>query len=138
MSRIPKFPAPNEARVGFHDVIVEITLPSLTQNSREADEGLIRLRILCEKSVGQLLACTCHGGRPPHLQGCTVYSLGPLPPLLDEIENSPQRDDVDNSRWRELLHLFPSVTNLYVSEKYVPHIAFAFQEIAGEIECPPY
>jgi hypothetical protein len=29
------------------------------------------------------------------------------------------------------------VTNLYVSEKYVPHIAFAFQGIAGEIECPP-
>jgi hypothetical protein len=33
--------------------------------------------------------------------------------------------------------MFPSVTNLYVYEKYVPHSEFAFQEIAGEIEVLP-
>ena len=66
---------------------------------------------------------------------------GGYPSLLDE-ENSAQQDDIDNPCWQELLHLFPSVTNLYVSEEYVPHIAFAFQEtaiqdIAGEIEALP-
>jgi len=39
--------------------------------------------------------------------------------------------DVENTLWLELLHPFAAVKNLYLSEKIVPRIAPAFEELVG-------
>ena len=39
---------------------------------------------------------------------------------------------VRNSQWLQLLHPFVAVKNFYISEKFVPFIAPALQELVGE------
>jgi hypothetical protein len=44
----------------------------------------------------------------------------------------PGQDDIEKSQWLELLHPFANVKNLHLSEKVVPCVAPALQELTGE------
>src|SRR6266852_2574427 len=69
-------------------------------------------------------------------QVCTS-SLPPLSTLEDlyisEDRLSPPRweDDVENMLWLDLLRSFVAVKKLYLSEKFVPRVAPALQELVG-------
>jgi hypothetical protein len=41
------------------------------------------------------------------------------------------KDNVENTPWLELLHLFPAVKNLYLCEEFAPRVVRALQELVG-------
>ena len=47
------------------------------------------------------------------------------------------QDNVENALWLEFLHPFTALTNLYLSEKFVPHIALALAGDDGTTELLP-
>ena len=70
-------------------------------------------------------------------QVCTL-SLPPVSTLEDLyiLEDSniwleDILDDVENARWLQLLHLFPTVKNLYLCNEFVPRIALTLEELVG-------
>ena len=69
------------------------------------------------------------------LEQVCIPSLPPVSTLEDlYIYEAPYleqdwQDDVENTLWLELLHLFVVVRNLYLSEVFMPHIALALQEL---------
>jgi len=42
------------------------------------------------------------------------------------------QDDIKDNQWLEVLRLFTALKDLYVSREFLPRIAPAFQEPAGE------
>ena len=124
ISRIPKFHSPDEARIAFHDNIVQITLPS---PSRRFGYEALTLGILSRESDWQLSSLA---------QLCRMFL-----PTLDTVEHlyvheggytSPLwQNDVDNSQWLEVLHPFNAVEKLYLSKEFSPRIAPALQELVG-------
>jgi hypothetical protein len=144
ITRIPKFQIPDKAHISFSGNDVEILF--LTRTGERLSFG-ISCEIWQRVGIPSFLVLVCRSlPALTTVEDLYIYKGG-YPPLYDDkIENSQaaQQDylQVDNPCWRELLHLFPTVTNLYVSEEYVPHIAFACQEtaiqdIAGEIGVLP-
>ena len=125
ISRIPKFRSPDEARIVFHDSVVKVTLPSparrfgyealtLGVSSRESDWQLSSLAQLCRTSLPAL-------AKVEHLY---IHEGGYM---------SPRRwqNDVENSQWLEVLHLFTAARNLYLSKEFSPRIAPALKELVG-------
>jgi len=112
ISRTEQLKTPDHAYIRFHDNEVSIDL------SRS-----LWLRISCKPSDWQLssLAQLYHTALPS------------LPTLnILEIHNLRNwEDDVENIQWLELLHLFPSVKDLVVSEKTFRLVAPALDELAG-------
>jgi hypothetical protein len=49
----------------------------------------------------------------------------------DERYREEQEENVENILWLELLHLFPAVRNLHLSESIVPYIGPALKELVG-------
>jgi hypothetical protein len=124
ISRIPKFRSPDEARIVFHDSVVEVTLPSPTRrfgyeaftlgiSSRESDWQLSSLAQLCRTSLPALATVE-------HLY---IHEGGYMP--------SRWQNDIENSQWLEVLHLFTAAKNLYLSKEFSPRIAPALQELVG-------
>jgi hypothetical protein len=67
---------------------------------------------------------------------CTSF-LPPLSALVDlyiyeDVFSPPDwKDDIENTLWLELLHPFSAVKNLYLSQKFLPRIAPALQELVA-------
>jgi hypothetical protein len=82
------------------------------------------LRVSCKPSDWQLSSLA-------QLYGPTISSF--LTVKFLEISNPRNwEDDVENIQWLELLHLFPFVKDLVVSEKTFQLLAPALDELAGE------
>jgi hypothetical protein len=43
------------------------------------------------------------------------------------------QDDIEDTQWLEILHLFTAVKYLYLSREIASHIAPALQELAGDV-----
>jgi hypothetical protein len=124
ISRIPKFQSPDEARIVFHDSVVEVTLPSPTRrfgyealtlgiSSRESDWQLSSLAQLCRTSLPALAT----------VEHFYIHKGGYMSPRW--------QSDIENSQWLEVLHLFTAAGNLYLSKEVSPRIAPALQELVG-------
>jgi hypothetical protein len=128
IDRTPGLKAFDEARVVFDKRYAWVALQSSTS------EGL-RMGILCEELDWQLSSLA---------QFCTFY----LTPLVtveslyiicdwrysDSQLDFPDRDDIENMLWQELLRPFTSVKSLYLSELFAPFIAPTLQNLdSGEM-----
>ena len=122
IERTPAFRERDEACVEFYDSCVSVTLP-------QANSHRLHLRVLCRPSDWQLgsLAQVCTSSFPQDLI-CMVERLY----ILDGSFGLHWQDDIDRSQWRNFLLPFVGVKDLYLSWKFVPHIAPALQELVGE------
>jgi hypothetical protein len=93
-------------------------------------ERVLQLGILCGQSDWQLssLAQLCNSSFPntfiPAVEHLSILEETPSPPHW--------QDNIENSQWLELLHLFTAVKNLYLSKEFAPRIAPSLQKLVGE------
>jgi hypothetical protein len=122
LARTPNIQPPVEARITFSDHNVEVTsVPTnfeLGIRCRQSDWQLSSLAQVCSSSVPQVLVPT---GTVERLDICEMgYGL-------------PRwQDDIEDSQWLEVLHPFTALKELHVSREFLPRIAPAFQDLAGE------
>ena len=118
ITRNPTLRVLEEGRIAFNSKAIIVELPSQT----------FGYNTLCAVSEWQLssLEQVCTSSLPPisTLEDLYIYEY------RDWLQPCWQ-DDVENPLWLELLHVFASVKNLYVSEEFVPRIAPALQELVG-------
>jgi hypothetical protein len=128
VARTPNIQPSVEAYIVFSDSYVEVT------TSRRFPRKFM-LRISCSQSDWQLssLAQVCSSSFP--------QILIPMVERLYICENINEydrrgrprwQDDIEDSQWLEALHPFTALKDLHVSREFVPRIAPAFQELAGE------
>jgi hypothetical protein len=123
LARTPNIQPPVDAHITFSDFDVRVT--SVASN--------FVLRIRCRQSDWQLssLAQVCSSLFPQVLVPTgTVERLN-----ICERKCDPTRwqDDIENSQWLEVLHPFTAVKDLHVSREFLPRIAPALQELAGQV-----
>ncbi|KAF8485933.1 hypothetical protein DFH94DRAFT_850046 [Russula ochroleuca] len=89
---------------------------------------VLKVEILCRESDWQVssLEQVCTSCLPPLSALEVLY--------IDENPHSQPdwKDNIENTLWRELLHPFTTVKNLYLSDKIAPLIAPALQELNGD------
>ena len=123
--RTPWLKGFKEARVTFGDGTASVNLSSVSSPTLPF-EGL-NLKISCRELDRQVSSLE---------QVCTS-SFPPLPILehlyIHKVPNSQPdwQDNVENTPWLELLHLFPAVKNLYLCEEFAPRVVRALQELVG-------
>jgi hypothetical protein len=117
VARTPNIQPPVEAHIVFSDRYIGVTSPRtfprtfvLGVRCRQSDWQLSSLAQVCSSTftVERLYICE-HEYRRPHWQ-----------------------DDIEDSQWLEVLHSFTALKILSVSREFLPRIAPAFQELAGE------
>jgi hypothetical protein len=121
-ARTPNIQPAVDAHIVFFSHKVEITSPSTSPRQ-------IELWISCSQSDWQLssLAQVCSSSLPEAFIP-TVERL-----YIREGYRRPRwQDDIENSQWLEVLQLFTALKDLHVSQEFLPRIALAFQELAGE------
>ena len=114
--------APEKGHITFSLNAISVKFPSQT-----SDYGVLGVGILCTASEWQLssLEQFCTSSLPP------VTTLEDLS-ILENRRNPPRwQDDVENTLWVDFLRSFAALKNLYLSEKFVPRIAPALQELVG-------
>jgi hypothetical protein len=123
LARTPNIQPPVDARIAFSDYYVEvISVPTnfvLWISCRQSDWQLSSLAQVCSSSFPQVLVPTG-----------TVERL-----VICERKYNPTRwqDDIEDSQWLEVLHPFTAVKDLHVSREFLPRIAPALQELAGQV-----
>jgi len=127
ISRTENLKALNQVKVDFlsHSARVVLSRQTETVNCPELTVG-----ISCKVSEWQLssLAQICSSWPPS-----PISLLERLDIILGDRDTRPHwQNDIENTQWLELLHPFPSVKNLYVSEGLALYVVPALQEIARE------
>jgi hypothetical protein len=122
--RIPKFQAPDEARVAFSDDHITVTLSFSTPGC----ERLV-LGILCDESAGQLSSLTqlCRSFLPAFAKVERLY-------ICQYGHRWPQRwkHGIQHSHWLQLLHFFTDAKDLYVSKEITIYIVRVLKKLVGE------
>jgi hypothetical protein len=125
ISRTPTLEVHDKARVDFSDLYVRVTFP--TTSSRYHFN--ITLEILCRRPEWQLSSMA---------QICTSFFSRSLIHMVERLYIRERRsskrewqDDIEVSKWLELLHPFKAVKNLYLSKEFAPRIAPSLQELVG-------
>jgi hypothetical protein len=126
LSRTETFTALDQATVSFNDQYIGVKLLQQTG----ATFPRLQLSISCRKLDWQLssLVQVCNSALPT-LSTLERLNLGTDIYTQDLL---PGQDDIENTQWLELLHPFANVKNLHLSEKVVPCVAPALQELTGE------
>jgi hypothetical protein len=123
VARTPNTQPPVDARIVFSDHFVEV-IPFPRNfvfgiRCRQSDWQLSSLAQVCSSSFPQVLVPT---GMVERLDICELKY------------NSPRwQDDIEDSQWLEVLHPFTALKDLYVSREFLPRIAPALQELAGQV-----
>jgi hypothetical protein len=121
--RTPNIQPPVEACIVFRDRSVEIASPKIFPSR-------VMLRISCSESDWQLssLAQVYSSSLPEAF----IPTVERLIIREDEYRRPSWQDDIEDSQWLEVLHPFTALKDLHVSREFLPRIAPAFQELAGE------
>jgi hypothetical protein len=131
MRRTTKFQALNEAHVDFNYSSVHVGHLSPTRPI----DGKSGLRISCRTFDWQLssAAQVFTPFFPSIYMVENLYIYGP------QYFSSQWQDDMENMQWLDIFRLCASVKNLYLSERFVPHIAPVLQElvVVGTTEVLP-
>ena len=125
ISCTPMFEAPVEARVFIEDSAIRVIIPS---SKRAVDTEAIMVQIFC-REVDRLLwslAQLCSSALPCLSMVEHFYICEGEEPLLHWPDN------VENTRWWDLLRQFTALKNLYLSKAFAPRIAPALQELFRE------
>ena len=120
LNRTPNFKAQDEAHVVSMYGAIRVTLP-------QTFGGRLRLGILSNWQLSSL-AQLCNSSLPqdfiPAVEHLYFLDTG-LSLLL-------RQDNAGNSQWVELLHLFPTVKSLYISQSLTRRFALVLQGLARE------
>ena len=130
ISRTPNIRAHGEARaarISFSSWSVSITLPSTTFKG-------LRLSISYKESDEQLSLLSVAQAWSSSFPQTFIPAVEHLYIVEDDSSLLCWDDDIENSQWLELLHLFIAVKDLYLSSKITPRIVPALQELVGERE----
>jgi hypothetical protein len=122
--RVPKFQAPDEARVTFSDDHITTTL-----SFPAPGYGRLVLGILCDESAGQL-SSLIHLCRPLMPTFAIVERL-----FLSQYGNCWRqrwKHGIQHSHWLQLLHLFPDAKDLYISSEITTYIVPVLKKLVGE------
>jgi hypothetical protein len=129
IGRAPKLEGHNDARVVFseHTVWATFLLPLHVHTGEEA----VRLGVTCKHPDLQLMSVS---------QLCTLSFPQAFVPTVEHLYIVESKrlarprweNDIQKSQWLRLLRPFTAVKDLYLSEKIVPLIAPALQELVGE------
>jgi F-box-like len=120
ISRTLTVKALERARITFEDDAATVELSSISSLTSGKYENL-EVKISCSELDWQVSSME---------QVCTLC-LPPLPTLDLHIDYLYRQDNVENALWLQLLHLFTSVKNLYLSEEIARRIVPALQELVG-------
>jgi hypothetical protein len=118
ISRTPKFKTHNQARVVVYYYHAWVTLP-------QTSDGKLRLGlsgVQADRHLSSLMQTL------PQALLLAVEHLY----ILEGMSELVGQDDVESSRWLELLHPFTAVRGLYMCQTFAPRIAHALQELVGE------
>jgi hypothetical protein len=123
LARAPNIQPPVDAHITFSDFDVKVTSVApnfvLRISCRQSDWQLSSLAQVCSSLFPQVLVPT---GTVERLDICEMkYSL------------TRWQDDIEDSQWLEVLHPFTAVKDLHVSREFLPRIAPALQELAGQV-----
>ena len=126
ISRRPALRAPEQGYIAFNSLAIAVRLISQTSESDDG-AGVLGMRIPCTASDWQVssLEQICTSSLPP------VSTLEDLYILEDSFSRLRWQDNVENTRWLELLHPFAAVKNLYICKEFVPRIVPALKELVG-------
>jgi len=125
ISRMPVFEAPIEARLLIEDRAMRIViLPSNRADDREA----ITVQIHCPEPDRQLRCLTqvCSSALPclSTVEHLYISEGGEPPPHWP--------DNIENTRWWDLLRPYTALKNLYLSKAFAPRIAPALHDLFRE------
>ena len=122
-ARTPNIQPDVEALIDFSDYCIEIS-------SSWAFPKKIMLTISCSQSDWQLssLAQVYSSSLPEAF----IHTVECLYICEDEYGRPRWQDDIEDSQWLEVLQPFTALKDLRVSQEFLPRIAPAFQELAGE------
>jgi hypothetical protein len=124
-ARTPNIQPAVEAGIVFFNDRVLITSASTSPRQ-------IELTISCRQSDWQLssLAQVCSSSLPeafiPKVERLYIYDYE------NEYDRPRWQDDIEDSQWLEVLQPFTALKDLHLSREFLPRIAPAFQELAGE------
>ena len=125
ISHTPALKALEKAHVVFGNRAAGVSLSSQTSGFRE-----LYVEISCTKLGWQVssLVQVFNSLNSPFPSVSTLEDL-----YINEHPSAKPnwQDNIDNAVWLELLCLFPSVKNLYLSEEFARRIAPALQELVG-------
>jgi hypothetical protein len=121
---VPKFQAPDEARVAFSDEHITVTLSFPAPGY----ERLV-LGILCDESAGQLSSLTqlCRSFLPAFAMVERLY-------ICQYGHSWPQRwkHGIQHSHWLQLLRFFADAKDLYVSREITIFIVRVLKKLVRE------
>jgi hypothetical protein len=122
ISRQPTLRAPKKCHIKSSSKAIIIRFPSQT-----SDYKVLSVEIPCTASEWQLssLEQVCRSALPP------VSTLEDLYIFESQVNKPRWQYDIGNTLWLDLLRSFVAVKNLYLSQKFMPHIAPALQELVG-------
>jgi F-box-like len=132
VSRMPKLGVPYEARMDFHDlrVAIRVRLPSQIFGHELLDMGISSGDFRDPPVIGELdsqlssLAQVCASLLPTV---CTVENLYIYEDSSSALSWSDE--DMESTRWLELLRSFIALKNLYLFKEFVPRIASALEDL---------
>jgi hypothetical protein len=133
ISRAPMLKGPDEARVVFTHRSARVRLRWPDPGEQE-----IKVGISCKHPDLQLLSLmqVCASSFPQTFIPTVkhLYILESREYQEEEWENDlgDWENDIQNSQWLQLLHPFIAVKDLHISERIVPFITPALQELVGE------
>jgi len=121
---IPKFQAPNEARVAFSDEHITVTLSFPTPGC----ERLV-LGILCDESAGQLSSLTqlCRSFLPAFAMVERLYIC-----QYGYCWRQRWKHGIQHSHWLQLLRFFTDAKDLYVSREITIFIVRVLKKLIRE------
>jgi hypothetical protein len=125
--RTPRLKELEQAHVFFERVFFEHGTVKVKLSSKARGHGELSVGI----SIGEL------DWQPSSLVQVCTLCLPPLSALEDlYIESSSEApywlDDIEDTRWLEVLHPFTAVENLYLTREFARRIVPAFQELVGD------
>ena len=124
ISRTPRLRVYDDAWLSFYGSRAQV---SLRPRPGSSDDRIVCLNIFCQVSDWQLssLAQICTLSFRALLTMENLY-------IEDQYRRLDWKDDIEATEWLDLLRPFTAMKNLYLSEKSVPRIAPALQELTGE------
>jgi hypothetical protein len=136
ISRAPRLKGHDEARVVFTHSGARVTLRLPSQpNSRELE---IRVGISCKHPDLQFLSLVqvCTSSFPqtfiPTVKHLYILESREYQEYEWNYHSEDLENNIQSSQWLQLLQPFISVKDFYISEKILPLIAPALQELVGE------
>ena len=130
IDRTPRLKAPDKAIIAFGDSEDEaagVTLLSQTHGYAHLELKILYSEDLQDSYVRQIFTSSF----PPFSTLKDLYILMRQPLVPPSRFQSPWQDKLENMPWLELLHVFTSVNNLYVSVEVAPHIILSLHELVG-------